>query len=82
MRATHDHITDRPGTFDRAIAMIKEGKRLGYSVCTNTTVFRETSMAEIEEMCAFLTDLGIDGMLLSPGYHYEAIPVPSHPAID
>ena len=30
-------------------------------------------MDEIEEMCAFLTELGVDGMLLSPGYHYEAI---------
>ena len=27
---THDHVTDRPGMFDQAIAMIKEGKRLGY----------------------------------------------------
>src|SRR4029434_1377906 len=53
MRATHDHITDRPGTFDRAIAMIQEGKRRGYSVGTNTTVFRETSMDEIEEMRDF-----------------------------
>ena len=26
MRATHDLITDRPGTFDRAIEMIKEGQ--------------------------------------------------------
>ena len=55
MRATHDFITDRPGTFDRAIEMIKEGKRRGYAVCTNTTIFRETSMDEIEEMCALLT---------------------------
>jgi len=42
-------------------------------MCTNTTIFRETSMEEIEEMLALLTDIGVDGMLLSPGYHYETI---------
>jgi len=73
MQGTHDLVVDRAGVFDKAVAMIKEGKRLGYSVCTNTTVYRETSMEEIEEMCAFLTGLGVDGILISPGYHYEKI---------
>ena len=52
LRETHDYVVRRPGTFDRAIAMIREGKRRGYSVCTNTTVYRETSMDEVEELCA------------------------------
>jgi hopanoid biosynthesis associated radical SAM protein HpnH len=73
MEKTHDYITDRPGTFSKAIEMIREGKRLGYTVCTNTTVFRETAIEEVEEMCAFLSSLGVDGMLISPGYHYAAI---------
>lgn len=73
LRETHDRITQRPGTFDRAIEMIREGKRRGYAVCTNTTVFRETSMDEIEEMCALLESIGVDGMLISPGYHYAAL---------
>lgn len=73
MRDTHDKVTDRPGTFDRAIEMIKEGKRLGYSVCTNTTIFKETSMEEVEALLALMESIGIDGVLLSPGYHYESI---------
>ncbi len=73
MEKTHDYITDKPGTFQKAIDMIKEGKRLGYTVCTNTTVFRETAIEEVEEMCAYLSGLGVDGMLISPGYHYAAI---------
>lgn len=73
MRETHDMVTARAGVFDRAVEMIKDGKRRGYTVCTNTTVYRETSMDEIETMLAFLEELGVDGMLLSPGYHYEAI---------
>jgi hopanoid biosynthesis associated radical SAM protein HpnH len=73
MRATHDLITARAGVFDRAVAMIREGKQRGYYVCTNTTVYRETAIDEIEELFAYLQGLGIDGMLISPGYHYEAI---------
>jgi hopanoid biosynthesis associated radical SAM protein HpnH len=74
MSKTHDFLTDRAGVFDRAIEMIKEGKRLGYRICTNTTIFRETDMDEIEEMFAHLRSIGVDGMLVSPGYHYEKIP--------
>jgi len=36
-------------------------------------VFRETSLDEIEELLALLTSLGVDGMMISPGYHYEAL---------
>lgn len=73
MRDTHDKVTDRPGTFDRAIEMIKEGKQRGYSMCTNTTIYRETSMEEVEDLLRLMEQIGIDGVLLSPGYHYEAI---------
>jgi hopanoid biosynthesis associated radical SAM protein HpnH len=78
MRDTHDFVVDRKGVFDRAVEMIREGKRLGYYVCTNTTVYRETSVDEIEAMCAFLTELDVDGILLSPGYHYEALEGDQH----
>ena len=70
MKATHDEVCARAGVFDTAIAMIREAKRLGYHVMTNTTVFKHTDVAEIEELCAFLTSLGVDGLLISPGYHY------------
>ncbi len=73
LRDTHDYVVNRKGVFDKAIAMIQEGKRRGYSVCTNTTIYRETDMDEIEAMCQMLTELGVDGILLSPGYHYEAL---------
>jgi hopanoid biosynthesis associated radical SAM protein HpnH len=73
MRKTHDFVCDREGVFDKAMEMIKEGKRLGYHMVTNTTVFRETDMAEVEELCRLLSDLGIDGMLISPGYQYESV---------
>jgi hopanoid biosynthesis associated radical SAM protein HpnH len=73
MRKTHDEVCARAGVFDQAVAMIREAKRLGYHVMTNTTIFKHTEIAEIEELCAFVTDLGVDGLLLSPGYHYESV---------
>jgi hopanoid biosynthesis associated radical SAM protein HpnH len=53
--------------------MIKMLKEKGYRVQTNTTVFRETSGEELEELIAFLNGLGVDGMLLTPGYHYQVL---------
>ncbi len=73
MRETHDFVCDRDGVFDKAIAMIQKGLALGYQMCTNTTVFRETSVEEIEEMMKLLASLGVKGMFISPGYHYEKL---------
>jgi hopanoid biosynthesis associated radical SAM protein HpnH len=73
MRETHDKVCARTGVFDTAIDMLREAKRLGYHVTTNTTVFKETSVEEIEELCKLVTSLGVDGLLISPGYHYESV---------
>ena len=73
MKETHDYVCAKEGTFDRAVSMIREGVRLGHHVMANTTVFKETSVEEVEELCRFLTDLGVEGMLVSPGYHYESV---------
>jgi hopanoid biosynthesis associated radical SAM protein HpnH len=73
LQETHDLVCARDGVFDKAIEMIREGKRRGYHVITNTTVFKETDVAEVEELCGLLTDLGVDGILISPGYHYASV---------
>src|SRR5712692_9118275 len=73
LRDTHDLVCDRQGVYDKALAMIKESKRRGYITMTNTTVFKETSMDEVESLCGVLDELHVDGMLVSPGYHYESV---------
>lgn len=73
MRETHDYVCARDGVFDKAVEMIRESVERGYHVITNTTVFKETDIDEVEELCEFLFDLGIDGMLISPGYQYESV---------
>ena len=73
MRETHDYVCAREGVFDKAIEMIKEAKRLGYHVITNSTIFKETKIAEVEELCEYMASVDIDGMLISPGYQYESV---------
>ena len=73
MRETHDLAVERKGVFDAAVDGIKAAKGSGFLVCTNTTVFKETEMTELEQMFAFLTTLDVDGFMISPGYGYAAV---------
>ena len=73
MRKSHDLAVERDGVFDAAVAGIKAAKAHGFMVCTNTTVFRETDMAELDDMFAFLTAMDVDGFMISPGYGYSAV---------
>jgi hopanoid biosynthesis associated radical SAM protein HpnH len=69
---THDLIVEREGVFKECIVAIKMAKLLGYQVATNTTVYKETNMTELEQMFDFLSDLGVDGHTITPGYEYDA----------
>lgn len=73
MERTHDHICARQGVFDAAIRGIRAAKAAGHRVTTNTTIYRETDVEEIEEMLELVTALGVDGVLLAPAFGYEAI---------
>jgi hopanoid biosynthesis associated radical SAM protein HpnH len=73
LRETHDRVVDRDGVFDTCVRMIKLLKQKGYRVQTNSTIFRETGAEEIEELVKMLGGLGVDGMLLTPGYHYQVL---------
>src|SRR5882672_8617400 len=68
----HDLIVEREGVFKECIEAIKMAKILGYQVATNTTIYKETDMGEVEKMFDFLSSLGVDGHTISPGYEYDA----------
>ena len=68
----HDLIVEREGVFKECILAIKMAKLLGYQVATNTTIYKETDMNEVEQMFDYLSDLGVDGHTISPGYEYDA----------
>lgn len=69
----HDQITGRPGVFATALRAIRAAKQAGFQVCTNTTVYRETDMREVAVLFAQLTELNVDGLMISPAYEYESV---------
>jgi len=72
LERTHDMIVGRPGVFKEAVRAIRLAKQLGFQVATNTTVYRETDVAEIEDMFRFFSWLGVDAHTISPGYDFDA----------
>jgi hopanoid biosynthesis associated radical SAM protein HpnH len=73
LRASHDLAVEREGVFDIAIDGIRCAKEHGFMVCTNTTVFKETDMNELDQLFAQLTEMHVDGFMISPGYEYSAV---------
>src|SRR3954454_4713823 len=74
MRDIHDYVCDNTVLWDLAIYAIKQAREAGFRVTTNTTIFKETSVDDVIEMMGYLTnDVGIDGMLIAPGYQYSQI---------
>ncbi len=73
MPLTHDRITGRDGSFEKALEGATLAKRLGYRVTTNTTVYRTTDAGELDHLFSLLTRRGVDGILVSPGYNYEGL---------
>jgi len=69
---THDLIVEREGVFKECVEAIRMAKILGYQVATNTTVYKETDVKEIEQMFEFFSALEVDGHTISPGYDYDA----------
>jgi hopanoid biosynthesis associated radical SAM protein HpnH len=73
MKKSHDMAVEREGVFDAAVDGIRAAKEKGFRVTTNTTVYQETDMNEVEALFEFCETLGVDGHVLSPGYSYSAV---------
>ncbi len=73
LEETHDLAVERKGVFQAAVEGIKAAKHAGFLVCTNTTIFKDTNLEEIDALFAYLTRLGVDGFMLSPAYGYVAV---------
>ncbi len=69
----HDAIIGRPGGFQKALAGVRAAKAAGFRVSTNTTVYRETSVPDLESLFGQLSAAGVDGILVAPGFSYEDV---------
>jgi hopanoid biosynthesis associated radical SAM protein HpnH len=73
LEETHDRAVERDGVFKSAVEGIKAAKHAGFLVCTNTTIYKDTDLHEIDQLFSYLGRLGVDGFMLSPAYGYQAV---------
>ncbi len=78
LREEHDEAVCRDGVYDRAVEAIKEALRRGFRVTTNTTLFDGASPLRMREFFDEMMGLGVEGMMLSPGYSYAKAPDQEH----
>jgi len=78
LREHHDAAVCRGGTYDVAVDAIKEAVKRGFRVTTNSTLFEGVKPAEMRRFFDEVMDLGVEGMMISPGYRYEKAPDQKH----
>ncbi len=75
----HDAAVGREGVFDTAVAAIRDVKKRGFRVTTNSTFFSTDSPKTVRDVLDFLNDdLKVDAMMISPAYAYEKAPDQEH----
>ncbi len=77
-RDHHDFAVCKEGGYDIAVAGIKEAVARGFRVTTNTTLFDGADPNSVRSFFDEMTALGVEGMMLSPGYSYDKAPDQQH----
>ena len=74
LKKEHDHSVCREGVYDKVIEAIKVAKQKGFRVNVNCTLFHQMTSKRTAEFFDYVTELGVDGITVSPGYAYERAP--------
>lgn len=77
-RDHHDFSVCREGGYDLALDGMKEALKRGFRVTTNTTLFDGTDPNSVRSFFDQMMELGVEGMMLSPGYSYDKAPDQQH----
>src|SRR5437764_693092 len=77
-REHHDMSVCREGGYDLALEGIKEALKRGFRVTTNTTLFDGADPNSVRAFFDEMMSLGVEGMMLSPGYSYDKAPDQQH----
>jgi hopanoid biosynthesis associated radical SAM protein HpnH len=77
-RDEHDLAVSRSGTYDIAVSAIRAARARGFRVTTNTTLFAGADPERIRTFFDEMMALGVEGMMISPGYSYEKAPDQEH----
>ncbi len=78
LREEHDKSVCQDGVYDRAVAAIRTVKEAGFRTIINATLFSDADPARVAQFFDTVTDMGIDGISVSPGYAYERAPDQAH----
>jgi hopanoid biosynthesis associated radical SAM protein HpnH len=74
----HDRSVCQAGVYDRAVAALKLAKAKGFRVTINCTFFNNADPASVTNFFDTVSELGVDGITVSPGYAYERAPDQQH----
>jgi len=74
----HDKSVCQEGTYDRAVAAIKEAKARGFRCNINCTLFNNADPERMANFFDSVMAMGVDGITVSPGYAYERAPDQQH----
>ena len=77
-REEHDRAVCREGVYDTAVQAIRAARRRGFRVTTNTTIFAGMDVQRMRDHFDHMMRLGVEGMMLSPGYSYDKAPDQDH----
>lgn len=78
LEAEHDASVCRPGTYRTAVRAIEKALARGFRVTTNTTLFHGADPERTADFFDAMMRLGVEGMMVSPGYSYAAAPDQEH----
>jgi hopanoid biosynthesis associated radical SAM protein HpnH len=73
-RERHDASVCREGVYDKVIPVIQQALERGFRVTVNCTLFQNETAEEVAEFFDTVTELGIEGINVSPGFSYEHAP--------
>jgi hopanoid biosynthesis associated radical SAM protein HpnH len=74
LREVHDAAVCQDGVFDRAVRAIRVARAAGFRVNVICTLFSDAEASAVAAFFDFVTELGVDGITVSPGFHYEKAP--------
>jgi hopanoid biosynthesis associated radical SAM protein HpnH len=74
----HDFSVCREGGYEIAAEGIREAVQRGFRVTTNTTLFDGADAKSVRAFFDEMMALGVEGMMLSPGYSYDKAPDQQH----
>jgi hopanoid biosynthesis associated radical SAM protein HpnH len=77
-REHHDFSVCREGGYDIAVEGLREAVKRGFRVTTNTTLFDGTDANSVRAFFDEVMSMGVEGMVLSPGYTYDKAPDQTH----